>query len=158
MVIFRFGKMIDSKGPGMHLVIPFIDQAELIDTRITTVATPLIEELTKDNVAIKIAALCLFQIVDAKRTVMRVENFSAAIEELTQATLRATVSQYSVRQLVADRNKMNSIMKDKLEKQAKDWGIKITSFELKEIKLPVDIRKALLNENFTEAQLQSSEI
>lgn len=158
LVVFRFGKLIDSKGPGVHLVVPFMDQVETVDTRIVTVATPTLEELTQDNVAIKISAACLFQIVDAKRTVSRVDDIDVAIAELTQSSLRSGVSQYSLRQIVTDRGKLNAFLKEKLEKQAKDWGIKIVAFEIKEINLPADVKKALLRENLAEAELIKSEI
>ncbi len=158
LVVFRFGKLIDSKGPGVHLVIPFMDQVETVDTRIVTVATPTLEELTQDNVAIKISAACLFQVADAKRTVSRVDDINVAIAELAQSSLRSGVSQYTLRQIVTDRGKLNAFLKEKLEKQAKDWGIKIVTFEIKEINLPADVKKALLRENLAEAELIKSEI
>lgn len=158
LVVFRFGKLVDCKGPGVHLVIPFMDQVETIDTRIVTVATPESEELTYDNIALKISAVCLFQIVDARRAVTRVEDIHQAMAELTQTTLRSSVGEQSLRKLVADRAKINSSMKEKIEKQAKDWGIKIVSFEIKGLKLPADVKKALLRENFQEAELLQAEI
>lgn len=158
LVVFRFGKLIASKGPGVHLVVPFMDQVETVDTRFVTVATRTLEELTQDNVAIKISAACLFQIVDVKRTVSRVDDINAAIAELTQSSLRSGVSQYTLRQMVTDSGKLNAFLKEKLEKQAKDWGIKIVAFEIKEINLPADVKKALLRENLAEAEFIKSEI
>lgn len=154
LVVFRFGKLIDSKGPGVHLVVPFMDQVETVDTRIVTVAPAPLEALTQDHLAIKISAACLFQIVDAKRTISRVDDINQAIEELTQTSLRTAVSQYTLRQIIENQSKLNGFLKEKLDKQAKDWGIKIVAFEVKEINLTADVKKALL----AEAELVKSEI
>ena len=157
LVVFRFGKLIESKGPGTHLVIPFIDQVETVDTRITTITTPILEELTQDHVSVHVAAACLFQIVDAKRMVSRIDDSHEAIEELAQTTLRAVISQHSMRQLVSERVKINAALKEKLDKQAKDWGIKIIAFELNEVEIPEEM-KILLRDKSKDIQLSNSEI
>ena len=144
LVVFRFGKLVDSKGPGMHLVIPLIDQIQTVDTRIVTLAPPVLEEMTLDHVSVKISVVCLFQIVDAKRAISKIENVPKATEELLQTTLRTAVSQHSLKHLVSDRGRMNGNLKAKLDKQTRDWGVKIITIEIKEIKIPREMKKAML--------------
>jgi regulator of protease activity HflC (stomatin/prohibitin superfamily) len=143
MVIYRFGRLVGSKGPGLQLVLPLIDQSETVDTRIVTLTTPLLEEITLDHIAIKISVVCLYQIGDAKKAVSKLDNISQAVTELVQTTLRTAVSQHDLKQIMSDRGRMNGHLKTKLDKQIREWGLKINTIEIKEIKIPRDMKKVL---------------
>lgn len=143
LVVFRFGKLAGSKGPGVHLVIPIIDQSQIVDTRIVTIATPIHEEMTLDHVAVKVSAVCLFSVTDAKKAVSKIDDSTKAVSELLQTTLRTVVSQHDLKFLVSDRGRLNSILKSKLEKQTQVWGVKISAIEIKEVKIPKEMKKAL---------------
>jgi regulator of protease activity HflC (stomatin/prohibitin superfamily) len=143
LVVYRFGRLISSRGPGVHLIVPIIDQAETVDTRIITLATPLLEEMTLDHASIKVSVVCLFHVVDAKKAVSKIDNVSKATEELVQATLRTVISQHDLKHLVSDRGRMNSVLKSKLEKQSREWGVRINTIEIKEVVIPKEMKKWL---------------
>lgn len=144
LVVYRFGKVVSSKGAGVHLVLPMIDQSETVDTRIITLTTPILEEITLDHVSIKISAVCLFQIADARKAVSKIDNFTKATNELVQTTLRTVVSQHDLRHIVSDRGRMNGLLKSKLDKQTREWGVRINAIEIKEIKIPREMKKVML--------------
>lgn len=144
LVVFRLGKVLNSKGPGMHMVIPIIDQVQTIDTRIVTLATPLLEEMTLDKVSVRISAVCLFQIIDAKKMVIRIDDVTKAVNELLLAGLRMQVSQHDLKSLVSERGRMNDFLKSKLEKQTQQWGVRVNALEIKEVKIPREMKKELL--------------
>jgi regulator of protease activity HflC (stomatin/prohibitin superfamily) len=137
------GRLQSSRGPGVHLVLPIIDQAETVDTRIVTLATPVLEELTLDHVYIKISLVCLFHITDASKAVSKINNVNEAVSELLQTTLRTVVSQHDLKHVVTDRGRMNMILKSKLEKQVREWGVKINAIEIKEVKIPKEMKKLI---------------
>jgi regulator of protease activity HflC (stomatin/prohibitin superfamily) len=143
LVIYRFGRVIGSRGPGLQLVLPMIDQSETIDTRIVTLATPLLDEMTLDHITIKISVVCLYQIVDAQKAVSKIDNAARAVSELVQATLRTVVSQHDLKHIMSDRGRMNSLLKSKLDKQTGSWGVRISVIEIKEIKIPKEMKKIL---------------
>lgn len=158
LVIFRFGKLLEeSKGPGVHLVIPLIDQVQSVDTRLVTLAPPVLEEMTSDHVSVKVSVVCLFQIIDARRAISKIDNVTKATSELVQTTVRTVISQHTMKFLVSDRGRMNNLLKAKLEKQTKEWGVRIASIEIKEIKIPREMKKALLRSSkkpLEEAELE----
>jgi len=143
LVVYRFGRLVSSRGPGVHLVLPMIDQTETVDTRLITLATPLLDEMTLDHVSIRVSVVCLFQVVDAKKAVSKIDNVSKATEELVQATLRTVISQHDLKHLVSDRGRMNSVLKSKLEKQSREWGVRINTIEIKEVIIPKEMKKIL---------------
>ncbi len=144
LVVFRFGKVAAAKGPGVHMVIPIIDQGQTVDTRTITITTPVLEEMTSDHVSIKLSAVCMFNIVDAKKAVSKIDDVTKATNELVQTSLRTIVAQHDLRHLMSDRGRMNSALKSKLEKQTREWGVRVTVAEVKEIKIPKEMKKALL--------------
>lgn len=144
LVVFRLGKLAYSLGPGVHLVVPLIDQSHTVDTRIVTITTPVLEELTCDHVTVKISAVCLFSVADAKRKISKIEDANKAVSELVQTSLRTIVSQHDLKHLISDRGRMNHALKSKLEKQTREWGLKINIIEIKEMKIPKEMRKALV--------------
>lgn len=143
LVIYRFGRLIASRGPGLQLVVPMIDQSETVDTRIVTLATPLLEEMTVDHISIKVSVVCLYQIADAKKVVARIDNVNKAMSELVQATLRTEISQHDLKHIMSDRGRLNGHLKTKLDKQVREWGVRLNAIEIKEIKIPREMKKVL---------------
>ena len=143
LVVYRFGRLVSSRGPGLQLVLPMIDQSETVDTRIVTLTTPVLDEMSLDHISIKISAVCLYQIADAKKAVNKIENVSKAMVELVQTTLRTAVSQHDVKHIISDRGRMNGFLKTKLEKQTREWGVRINAIEIKEIRIPKEMKKIL---------------
>jgi regulator of protease activity HflC (stomatin/prohibitin superfamily) len=143
LVVFRFGKVAGSKGPGLQMVIPLIEKAQTVDTRLITLAIPILEELTLDKASVKVSAVCLFQVVDARKAVTKIDDVSKATGELAQTTLRHVISQTDLRHLLSERGSVSGVLKSRLDRQTREWGVRIKSFEIKEVKIPREIKKAL---------------
>ena len=147
LIIFRGGKQVLERGPGIQLVLPIIDKAEVVDTRIVTLPSNLIQAITSDKMSVKVSALCMYQIVDAKRALTRVENVKKSAAELTEMALRTAVGNNDLLHLVTDRKRINFNLKNILDRQTKEFGIRIIKIELKDIRLSKDMRKALARSN-----------
>lgn len=143
LVVFRGGKEVLDKGPGIQLVLPIIEKAQVVDTRIVTLPSQLIQAMTSDKMSVKVSALCMYQIVDAKKAVTKVENVSRAATELADMALRTAVSNHDLVHLISDRKRINFNLKNILDRQTKEFGIRIVKIELKDVRLSKDMRKAL---------------
>jgi regulator of protease activity HflC (stomatin/prohibitin superfamily) len=142
LVVFRCGKVIGSKGPGMHMVVPLIDRAHTVDTRIVTAPIPPMEVVTKDHRHVKVSAVCMTQIVDAAKALTKMTEPEVATLETVQAVLAATLHHHTLKELLHDRQHIAHILKKELSRRTKQWGIQIKSFELKEIDLPMELRES----------------
>ncbi len=145
LVVFRHGKVVADKGPGLQLVVPMMDKAQVVDTRIVTLSIPAVQVLTSDNISVKVSALCLYQIVDAKKAVTKVVNLASATKELAESAVRTAVGNNDLAHLLSDRNRVNFNLKNILDRQTKDFGIRITKIEVKEVRLSREMRKAVAN-------------
>ncbi len=143
LVVFRGGKEVLDKGPGVQLVLPVIEKAQVVDTRIVTLPSQLIQAMTSDKMSVKVSALCMYQIIDAKKAVTKVENVSKAATELADMALRTAVSNHDLLHLISDRKRINFNLKNILDRQTKEFGIRIVKIELKDVRLSKDMRKAL---------------
>ncbi len=143
LVVFRFGKLLGSREAGVHLVLPVVERAQTIDTRLTTLPLSMIEELTLDNISVRVSALCLFQVVDAAKAITKVDNPAKATGEVAQTSLRRVIGQHDLRHLLSDRRRVDFELKSILDKQTRAWGVRIHSIEIKEVKIPRDMKKAL---------------
>lgn len=155
LIIFRGGKQVLERGPGVQLVLPIIDKAQVIDTRIVTLPANLIQTTTSDKMSVKVSALCMYQIVDAKRAVTRVENVKKAATELADMALRTAVGNNDLLHLVTDRKRINFNLKNILDRQTKEFGIRIIKIELKDVRLSKDMRKALARSNKSDQHHQN---
>lgn len=144
VVVFRLGRAIDSRGPGLVFILPLIDRIQTVDTRLVTLTIPFFEEVTADDQIVKVSALCLFQIVDPLRAVTKIDDPMAASTEIIQTTLRNAIRQYQLRQLVVNRKPVVFTLKSALDRQTKEWGVKVKTIEIKEVKVPREIKRALL--------------
>jgi regulator of protease activity HflC (stomatin/prohibitin superfamily) len=143
-VVFRLGRLINLKGPGLFLIAPFgIDRLVKIDLRTITLEVPPQEVITHDNVTIKVNAVIYFQVIDARAAVTRVLNYFNATSQIAQTTLRAVLGQSSLDELLANRDKINQELQQIIDQQTEPWGIKVSVVEIKDVELPVSMQRAM---------------
>ena len=133
LVVFRAGKLNGSKGPGVHLILPIIEHTELVDMRLMAQTTPVIECVSRDNFAVRLSAVCLYQVGDPLKLVGRVENLQEAMAAVVQKVLRSQVAEIDLEDLRGDGRKVSRRLKVELEKQTRAWGLKINSIDLADL-------------------------
>ena len=143
-VLFRLGRLMALKGPGLRLIIPFgIDRLVKIDLRTVTLEVPPQEVITLDNVTIKVNAVIYFLVVDPRNAVTRVANFINATSQIAQTTLRSVLGQSSLDELLANREKINTRLQHIIDEQTEPWGIKVSTVEIKDVELPSTMQRAM---------------
>lgn len=142
-VIFRLGRSIGAKGPGIILLIPLIDRMFRVDLRTVTLDVPPQDVISRDNVTIKVNAVVYFKVVEPTRAVVEVENFLMATSKLAQTTLRSVLGQVELDELLASRDTINHRLQEILDAQTEPWGVKISNVEVKQIDLPVEMQRAM---------------
>lgn len=142
-VVFRLGKFYMTKGPGLIILIPFIDKVERVDLRVLTINVEKQEIITKDNVTINVDAITFFRVVDAERAVIQVEHYISATSWLAQTTLRSVLGQVELDELLAERDKVNKKIQDIIDRQTDPWGIKVVTVEVKDVILPDSMKRAM---------------
>jgi regulator of protease activity HflC (stomatin/prohibitin superfamily) len=143
-VVFRLGRLIALKGPGLFFIIPFgVDRLVKIDLRTITLEVPPQEVITNDNVTAKVNAVIYFQVVDARRAVTQVLNFINATSQISQTTLRAVLGQSTLDELLAERDKINQNLQKIIDEQTEPWGIKVAVVEIKDVELPATMQRAM---------------
>lgn len=142
-VIFRLGKLLRAKGPGLVLLIPIVDRMVRVDLRVITIDVTKQDMMTRDNVPVSVDAVLYFRIVDAEAAIVKVENFLRATSLIAQTTLRSIVGQAELDELLAEREKLNKQLQDVIDRQTDPWGIKVTAMEVKDVVLPESMRRAM---------------
>jgi len=143
-VLFRLGRLMTLKGPGLRLIIPFgIDRLVKIDLRTVTLEVPPQEVITHDNVTIKVNAVIYFLVVDPNHAVTKVANFINATSQIAQTTLRSVLGQSSLDELLANREKINTKLQQIIDEQTEPWGIKVSTVEIKDVELPQTMQRAM---------------
>ena len=142
-VVFRLGKLLRAKGPGLIVLIPIIDRMVRVDLRIVTIDVPKQEMMTTDNVPVTVDAVLYFRVVDSEAAIVRVENFLKATSLLAQTTLRSVIGQAELDELLAHREKINQTLQEILDRQTDPWGIKVTAVEVKDVVLPDTMKRAM---------------
>ena len=142
-VIFRLGRLIGAKGPGIFFIIPGVDKMLRISLRLVTLDIPPQDVITRDNVSIKVNAVVYFRVVDPNKAVVEVENYLYATSQLAQTTLRSVVGQVELDELLAQREKINMQLQDILDRHTEPWGIKVSLVETKQVDLPEEMRRAI---------------
>jgi regulator of protease activity HflC (stomatin/prohibitin superfamily) len=143
-VVFRLGRLIELKGPGLFLILPFgVDRLTIIDLRVITLEVPPQEVITQDNVTVRVSAVIFFQVVDARSAVTRVFNFGAATSQLAQTTLRAVLGQHNLDDLLAKRESINQDLQQIIDQSTEPWGVKVTAVEVKDVELPQPMQRAI---------------
>ena len=143
-VVFRFGRLINLKGPGLFLIIPFgVDRLVKIDLRVITLEVPPQEVITSDNVTTKVNAVIYFQVIDPRAAVTRVFNYVNATSQIAQTTLRAVLGQSTLDELLGQREKINQELQKIIDDQTEPWGIKVSAVEIKDVELPQTMQRAM---------------
>ena len=142
-VIFRLGKLVGAKGPGLIFLIPFADRMVKMDLRVVTIDVPKQEIMTKDNVPATVDAVIYFRVEDPIAAVVKVENFLKATSLIAQTTLRSVLGQSPLDDLLSQRDIINQKLQEIIDKQTGPWGIKVTSVETKEVSLPDSMKRAM---------------
>lgn len=142
-VVFRLGKFYMTKGPGLIVLIPFIDKIERVDLRVLTINVDTQEIITKDNVTVHVDAITFFRVVDAEKAVIQVEHFFSATTWLAQTTLRSVLGQVELDELLAERDTINKKIQEIIDRQTDAWGIKVVSVEVKDVVLPESMKRAM---------------
>jgi len=157
-VIFRLGRMVDARGPGIIYVIPLIERMRRMDLRTITMDIPPQDVITRDNVSVKVNAVLLFRVLDPNRAIREVENYLFATSQLAQVTLRSVCGQAELDELLADRERINSQIQGILDAQTDPWGIKVVLVELKHIDLPQEMRRAMAKQAEAERERRAKVI
>ena len=145
-VHFRLGRIIGVRDPGLHLIVPVIDQLLRISLRIVTMPIQSQGIITRDNVSVDIAAVAYFRVIDAAKSVVAIENVASAIDQIAQTTLRNVVGQHCLDEVLADTSEINGSIRTILDKTTLEWGVEVTLVELKDIQLPDSMKRAMARE------------
>jgi regulator of protease activity HflC (stomatin/prohibitin superfamily) len=142
-VIFRLGKLLGAKGPGIIFLIPIVDRMVRMDLRVVTIDVPRQEVMTRDNVPVSVDAVLYFRVIDPQSAVVKVENFLKATSLIAQTTLRSVLGQAELDELLAHRDKINQTLQEIIDRQTDPWGIKVTAVEVKDVALPDTMKRAM---------------
>jgi regulator of protease activity HflC (stomatin/prohibitin superfamily) len=142
-VIFRLGRLIGAKGPGLIILIPIIDKMVRVDLRVITYDVPAQDVITKDNVSVKVNAVLYFQIIDANRAIVSVANYFEATSQIAQTTLRSVLGQLELDDLLTNRDKINAELQKIIDAQTEPWGVKVSVVEVKNVDLPIEMQRAM---------------
>jgi regulator of protease activity HflC (stomatin/prohibitin superfamily) len=142
-VIFRLGRVIGAKGPGLFILIPIIDRMVRVDLRTVTLDVPTQDIITKDNVSVSVDAVVYFRVVDPVRAIVEVENYLYATSQIAQTTLRSVCGSVELDELLSEREKLNLQLQEIIDRQTDPWGVKVVAVELKKIDLPEELRRAM---------------
>ena len=157
-VVFRLGRVIGAKGPGIIILIPFIDKMVRIDMRTVTLDVPPQDVITKDNVTVKVSAVVYFRVIDSIKAMVDVEDFHFATSQLAQTTLRSTCGQGELDHLLSERDEINDRIQSLLDKDTEPWGVKVNKVEIKEIDLPIEMQRAMAKQAEAERERRSKVI
>jgi regulator of protease activity HflC (stomatin/prohibitin superfamily) len=142
-VVFRLGRVIDEKGPGLVLLIPAVDRMVRVSLRTITLRIPPQEVITRDNVPVRVAAVAYFRVIDPRRAVLDVEDYMAATLQIAQTTLRSVLGKAELDALLSEREKLNEHLQQIIDEQTEPWGIKVTTVEIKDVEIPERMQHAM---------------
>jgi len=142
-VIFRLGRLVGAKGPGLFFIIPFIDRMVKVDLRVVTLDVPTQEAITRDNVTLKVNAVVYYRVIDPSDAVVQVEDYRRATWNIAQTTLRNVLGQSELDELLAERDKINEHIRVIIDETTEPWGIKVSIVEVKDVELPQSMQRAM---------------
>jgi len=157
-VIFRLGRVIQAKGPGLIILIPVIDRMQRVSMRLVATDVDPQDVITRDNVSVKVNAVIYFRVVDPTKAIVEVENYGYAMSQLAQTTLRSVCGQAELDELLSDREKINNQLQEILDTHTDPWGIKVANVELKHIDLPVEMQRAMAKQAEAERERRAKVI
>ena len=142
-VVFRFGKLVGERGPGLNFIIPFIDRMKKVDMRVETLVVEPQEVITRDNVTVQVDAVIFFQPVNATDTIIKVESYAKATSQIAQTTLRSVLGQSDLDELLAHRDRINERLRKIIDDQTEPWGVKANIVEVKDVVLPEALQRVM---------------
>ena len=157
-VIFRLGRVIKTKGPGLIILIPVIDKMVKVSLRLVAMDVPPQDVITRDNVSVKVNAVIYFRVMEPRNAIIEVENYLFATSQLAQTTLRSVCGQVELDELLAEREKINTQLQGILDKQTDPWGIKVSTVEVKHIDLPQEMQRAMAKQAEAERERRAKVI
>src|SRR5881398_2331310 len=158
-IVFRLGRLLPApKGPGLFILIPVVDRMVKVDLRTITLTVPPQEVITKDNVPVRVNAVCYFRIVDPKAAVVQIENFMVATSQIAQTTLRSVLGQHLLDELLSERDKINAILQEIIDEATSPWGIKVSIVEVKDVEIPSGMQRAMARQAEAERERRAKVI
>ncbi|MEW5875196.1 MAG: slipin family protein [Candidatus Zixiibacteriota bacterium] len=157
-VVFRLGRLIGAKGPGLILLIPIVDKMLRVDLRTVTFDVPPQDVITRDNVTIKVNAVVYFRVMDANKAIVSVENYLMATSQIAQTTLRSILGQFELDDLLANRDQINQQLQKIIDEQTEPWGVKVSVVEVKNVDLPVEMQRAIARQAEAERERRAKVI
>jgi regulator of protease activity HflC (stomatin/prohibitin superfamily) len=142
-VIFRLGRLLGAKGPGIFVIIPVVDNMFRVDLRTAVIDVPVQEVITKDNVPVRVNAVVYFRVMDPEKSIVQVQNFIAATQQISQTTLRSVIGQAHLDQLLAEREQLNAKLQEIIDEATDPWGVKVSTVEIKDVELPKTMQRAM---------------
>ena len=142
-VVFRLGRLLGEKGPGLILLIPAIDRMVRVDLRTVTLDVPPQNLITRDNVPAKVNAVCYFRVIDASRAIVDVEHYLRATSQIAQTTLRSVLGKADLDMLLSEREQLNEALQHIIDEHTDPWGIKVTTVEIKDVEIPTAMQRAM---------------
>ena len=157
-VIFRLGRFVGTRGPGLIVLVPFIERMVKVSLRTVTMDIPPQDVITRDNVSVRVNAVLYFRVLEPQKAIIEVEDFLFATSQLAQTTLRSVVGQAELDEILAERDKLNSRMQSILDEATDQWGIKVVTVEMKDVDLPVEMKRAMARQAEAERERRSKVI
>jgi regulator of protease activity HflC (stomatin/prohibitin superfamily) len=157
-VIFRLGRLIAQKGPGLILLIPIIDRMVRVDLRTVTLTVPPQEVISKDNVTMRVNAVAYFRVIDPNRAITEVENFLVATSQISQTTLRSVLGKAELDALLSERERLNIELQQIIDEQTEPWGVKVSTVEVKDVELPQEMQRAIARQAEAERERRAKVI
>jgi regulator of protease activity HflC (stomatin/prohibitin superfamily) len=157
-VIFRLGRVIQAKGPGLIILIPIVDRMVKVSMRLVAMDVDPQDVITRDNVSVKVNAVIYFRVIDPVKAIVEVESYNYAMSQLAQTTLRSVCGQAELDELLSDREKINSQLQEILDTHTDPWGIKVATVELKHIDLPQEMQRAMAKQAEAERERRAKVI
>ncbi len=142
-VVFRLGRLVGTRPPGIRIIIPFVDTMRKIDTRVVVINVPAQEIITRDNVTLKVDAIIFFRVIHPEASIIEVADFRAATFQIAQTTLRSVLGKSDLDELLAHREKINLAIREIIDEHTAPWGMKVTAVEVKDVELPPGMQRAM---------------
>jgi regulator of protease activity HflC (stomatin/prohibitin superfamily) len=158
LVVFRLGRLIGERGPGVVLLIPIVDRAVKVGLRTVTMDVPPQDIITRDNVTVKVNAVIYFRVISASQAVVQVENYLYATSQIAQTTLRSILGQQELDELLAEREKLNQALQQVIDRQTEPWGVKVSNTEIKNVDLPQEMQRAIARQAEAERERRAKVI
>jgi regulator of protease activity HflC (stomatin/prohibitin superfamily) len=157
-VIFRLGRLVGAKGPGLFVLLPFVDRMMKVDLRVVTLDVPSQEAITRDNVTVKVNAVVYFRVVEPTAAVVRVLDYVRATSQISQTTLRSVLGQSDLDELLGERERINQRLQQIIDEQTEPWGVKVSTVEIKDVELPSTMQRAMARQAEAERERRAKVI